>query len=115
MNGPDGYAGGWLRVPHSVAKGGLRTLTKSLARGLGEHGITVNDVNPGFTDTVRDPATHPFLIGDENRARTIERIPIGRPTSPEEVAYAVSFLCSNRAACITGSILHVDGGMSMLG
>jgi NAD(P)-dependent dehydrogenase (short-subunit alcohol dehydrogenase family) len=115
MNGPDGYAGGWQRVPHSVAKGGLRTLTKSLARGLGQHGITVNDINPGFTDTVRDPSTHPFLIGDENRARAIERIPIGRPTNPEEVAYAVAFLCSNRAACITGSILHVDGGMSMLG
>jgi NAD(P)-dependent dehydrogenase (short-subunit alcohol dehydrogenase family) len=115
MNGPDGYAGGWMRVPHSVAKGGLRTLTKSLARGLGPFGITVNDINPGFTDTVRDPETHPFLIGDENRSRTIERIPVGRPTTPDEIAYAVSFLCSDRAACITGSILHVDGGMSMLG
>ena len=115
MNGPDGYVGGWDRVPHSVAKGALRTLTKSLAKGLGQHGITVNDINPGFTDTIRDPETHPFLIGEANRARAIERIPIGRPTRPEEVAHAVAFLCSERAACITGSILHIDGGMSMLG
>jgi NAD(P)-dependent dehydrogenase (short-subunit alcohol dehydrogenase family) len=115
VNGPDGYRGGWTRVPHSTAKGGLRTLTKSLAAGLGRHGITVNDINPGFTDTVRDPDTHPFLIGDENRRATIERIPIGRPTDPRELAFACAFLCSAPAGCITGSILHVDGGMSMLG
>src|SRR5258706_16253040 len=59
INGPDGYSGGWMRVPHSTAKGALRTLTKSLAAGLGEYGITVNDINPGFMDTVRDYATHP--------------------------------------------------------
>jgi NAD(P)-dependent dehydrogenase (short-subunit alcohol dehydrogenase family) len=107
--------GGWQRVPHSTAKGGLRTLTKSLARGLGEHGITVNDINPGFTDTARDPSTHPFLIGDANRRAATERIPIGRPTTLEELAFAVAFLCSPLAGCITGSCIHVDGGMSMLG
>lgn len=115
VNGPDGYNGGWQRVPHSTAKGGLRTLTKSLARGLGEHGITVNDINPGFTDTARDPSTHPFLIGDANRRAATERIPIGRPTTLEELAFAVAFLCSPLAGCITGSCIHVDGGMSMLG
>jgi NAD(P)-dependent dehydrogenase (short-subunit alcohol dehydrogenase family) len=59
INGPDGYSGGWTRIPHSTAQGALRTLTKSLAAGLGEYGITVNDVNPGFMDTVRDYETHP--------------------------------------------------------
>jgi NAD(P)-dependent dehydrogenase (short-subunit alcohol dehydrogenase family) len=115
INGPDGYRGGWERVPHSTAKGGLRTLTKSLAAGLGKHGITVNDINPGYTETVRDPETHPFLIGDENRKRVQERIPIGRGTKPEELAFACAFLCSEPAMCITGSIIHVDGGMGMLG
>jgi len=115
MNGPDGYSGGWERVPHSTAKGGLRTLTKSLAKGLGQYGITVNDINPGYTETIRDPTTHPFLIGDENRQRTISRIPIGRGTKLEELAFACAFLCSDLAMCITGSIIHVDGGMSMLG
>lgn len=115
INGPDGYAGGWTRVPHSTAKGGLRALTKSLARGLGAHGITVNDINPGYTETVRDPETHPFLIGEVNRAETVARIPIGRGTDPRELAFACAFLCSVPAGCITGSCLHVDGGMSMLG
>ena len=115
MNGPDGYRGGWTRAPHSSAKGALRTLTKSLAAGLGEYGITVNDINPGYTETIRDPATHPFLISDEDRQKTIGRIPIGRGTKPEEIAFACAFLCSAPAMCITGSILHLDGGMSMLG
>jgi len=115
MNGPDGFRGGWMRAPHSSAKGALRTLTKSLAAGLGQHGITVNDINPGYTETVRDPATHPFLISDEDRNATIGRIPIRRGTKPQEVAFACAFLCSAPAMCITGSILHLDGGMSMLG
>jgi NAD(P)-dependent dehydrogenase (short-subunit alcohol dehydrogenase family) len=115
MNGPDGYRGGWMRAPHSSAKGALRTLTKSLAAGLGQHGITVNDINPGYTETIRDPTTHPFLVSDEDRQRTIDRIPIGRGTKPEEIAFACAFLCSAPAMCITGSILHLDGGMSMLG
>jgi 3-oxoacyl-[acyl-carrier protein] reductase len=115
MNGPDGYRGGWTRAPHSSAKGALRTLTKSLAAGLGEYGITVNDINPGYTETIRDPTTHPFLISDEDRQNTMARIPIGRGTKPQEVAFACAFLCSAPAMCITGSILHLDGGMSMLG
>jgi 3-oxoacyl-[acyl-carrier protein] reductase len=115
INGPDGYSGGWTRVPHSTAKGGLRALTKSLAAGLGRYGITVNDINPGYTETVRDPDTHPFLVGEQNRQRVLSRIPIGRGTEPEELAFACAFLCSAPAMCITGSIIHVDGGMSMLG
>ena len=115
MNGPDGYRGGWTRAPHSSAKGALRTLTKSLAAGLGRYGITVNDINPGYTETIRDPSTHPFLVSDEDRQQTIARIPIGRGTKPEEVAFACVFLCSAPAMCINGSILHLDGGMSMLG
>jgi NAD(P)-dependent dehydrogenase (short-subunit alcohol dehydrogenase family) len=71
INGKDGWLGGWTRIPHSTGKGGLRTLTKSLAAGLGQYGITVNDVSPGFIDTIRDPQTHPEVT----RERTDEFLP----------------------------------------
>lgn len=115
MNGPDGIDGGWNRVPHSTAKGGLRTLTKSLAAGLGQHGITVNDVNPGFAGTKRDLVTHP-MFGEEGFADLLaQKIPIRRPTDPAEIAFACAFLCSPRSAAITGSYIHVDGGLDMFG
>jgi NAD(P)-dependent dehydrogenase (short-subunit alcohol dehydrogenase family) len=115
INGPDGYSGGWTRIPHSTAKGALRTLTKSLAAGLGEYGITVNDVNPGFMDTVRDYETHPGVTPEYSAQRARETHPIKRQPRPDELAFAVAFLCSNRAGAITGSAIHVDGGAKMLG
>src|SRR6476660_9455689 len=100
VNGPDGYTGGWTRVPHSTAKGALRTLTKSLAAGLGEFGITVNDVNPGFMNTVRDYTTHPGMTPEYSAQRARERHPIKRQSQPAELAFAVAFLCSDRADAI---------------
>lgn len=109
MNGPDGWEGGWTRIPHSTAKGGLRTFTKSLAAGLGEYGITVNDINPGVANTIRDPQTHPGV--DEARSAQIaSTIPIRRLPEPSEVAWACAFLCAERSGAITGSVIHVDGG-----
>jgi NAD(P)-dependent dehydrogenase (short-subunit alcohol dehydrogenase family) len=115
VNGPDGYEGGWTRVPHSTAKGALRTLTKSLAAGLGEHGITVNDINPGYAETVRDLATHPHFKDSSHADQIRQKIPIRRGAHPDEIAFAVAFLCSPRAMPITGSILHLDGGRNMFG
>src|SRR6185295_4753520 len=115
VNGPDGYTGGWTRVPHSTAKGALRTLTKSLAQGLGEFGITVNDVNPGFMDTVRDYTTHPGLTPEYSAQRARERNPIKRQSRPEELAFAVAFLCSDRAGAITGTCIHIDAAKNVLG
>ncbi|MYU11185.1 SDR family oxidoreductase [Streptomyces sp. SID8361] len=114
INGSDGWRGGWMRVPHSVGKGGLRTLTKSLAAGLGQYGITVNDVNPGFTGTVRDPATHPGMT-EERKSQLREQIPIRRETSMEELAWVCALLCSPRSAALTGGVIHADGGWNMLG
>lgn len=115
VNGPDGYLGGWTRAPHSAGKGGLRTLTKSLAEGLGEFGITVNDVSPGFMDTERDMTTHPQMSADTIREAIDDRIPIRRQPSMSDFAWACAFLCSPRSGSITGSIIHVDGGQFRLG
>jgi NAD(P)-dependent dehydrogenase (short-subunit alcohol dehydrogenase family) len=114
VNGPDGWTGGAERLPHSAAKAALRNLTKSLARALGPSGITVNDVVPGFQDTVRDPETHP-MITEEFTAAHVRRIPIRRQPTTAELAWACLFLCSRRSDGITGTAIHVDGGEFMLG
>jgi NAD(P)-dependent dehydrogenase (short-subunit alcohol dehydrogenase family) len=114
INGEDGWLGGRSRIPHSTAKAGLRTLTKSLAKALGQYGITVNDVSPGFMETIRDPETHPELT-PERTEEIIRRIPIRREPTPEELAWACGFLSSKRSAAITGAVIHVDGGFFALG
>lgn len=114
MQGPDGFEGGWTRIPHSTGKAGLRVLTKSLADGLGQYGITVNEVNPGFNATVRDYTTHVALKDQDLVDRLIEEIPIKRQPQPSEVAFACAFLCSPRAAAVNATIIHVDGGHKKL-
>lgn len=113
VNGPDGWIGGPDRAPHSAAKAGLHNLTKSLARSLGPSGITVNDVVPGFQDSVRDPITHPQLT-PEFTAEAAKRIPIRRLPTMVELAWACAFLCSTRSDGITGTAIHVDGGQFLL-
>jgi NAD(P)-dependent dehydrogenase (short-subunit alcohol dehydrogenase family) len=114
VNGPDGWVGGPDRAPHSAAKAGLRNLTKSLARSLGPSGITVNDVVPGFQDSVRDPVTHPQLTPEHTAEAINKRIPIRRLPTMVELAWACAFLCSTRSDGITGTAIHVDGGQFVL-
>jgi len=109
INGNDGIRGGWERIPHSVGKGGLRTLTISLASGLGQYGITVNDVYPGFMATVRDRKTHPQTT-DEHTAKRLALLPLRRQPRPDELAWACAFLCSPRSGAITSAALSLDGG-----
>lgn len=109
INGNDGIRGGWDRIPHSVAKGGLRTLTLSLASGLGQYGITVNEIYPGFVATARDPQTHPEVTG-ESTARRLKLLPLRRQPTPEELAWTCAFLCSPRSGAITSAALSLDGG-----
>jgi 3-oxoacyl-[acyl-carrier protein] reductase len=99
------YTGSAHGAPYASAKAGLIGFARSLARELAPR-ITVNVVAPGATDTA-------ILAGDtpELRARREAQIPLGRVASPREVAEAIAFLVSPRAAYMTGSTLHVNGGI----
>jgi 3-oxoacyl-[acyl-carrier protein] reductase len=103
--GSSGNAG---QVNYSAAKAALIGFTKSLAQEVGSRNITVNCVAPGFIDTdmTRD-------LTDVQREGLLARIPLGRLGSPEDVAHAVAFLASPAASYVTGTTLHVNGGMYM--
>ena len=89
---------------YSATKGAVAAYTRGWARDLGSRGITVNTVQPGPIDT--DMAPQDGEVADGLKARTV----IGRYGKPEEVAAAVAFLASPKAAYITGTTLNVDGG-----
>src|SRR3954470_13348536 len=104
-----GQAGQMGQANYSSAKAGLIGLTKAAARELASRGITVNAVAPGFvlTELTQD-------LNDDLKSPIIERTPLGRLGTPEEIAYAVAFLASEEAAYITGQVLAVDGGLVMM-
>jgi 3-oxoacyl-[acyl-carrier protein] reductase len=94
---------------YAASKAGLVALTKSLAREVARFGITVNAISPGLVDTQ-------LLAGlSETRRRDMERqIPLGRLGAPAEIAAGILFLASPAASYVTGTTLHVDGGLTML-
>ncbi|MDQ3734538.1 MAG: SDR family oxidoreductase [Actinomycetota bacterium] len=99
-------------VSHSAAaKAGMLAFTKSVAREWGEHGIRVNAVAPGFVPTQN--ATANILSDPATAERMRDLIPLGRFGQVDEIADAVSYLMSERASYITGSVLTVDGGRSL--
>jgi 3-oxoacyl-[acyl-carrier protein] reductase len=83
-------------------------MTRALAQELGSRGITVNCVAPGFIDTDMTRALEPAQT-----AALLQRIPLGRLGDAADVAAAVGFLCTPQAGYVTGSTLHVNGGMYM--
>ncbi|MDK2123821.1 3-oxoacyl-ACP reductase FabG [Parachitinimonas caeni] len=103
-----GSAGSAGQTNYAAAKAGIMGFTRSLAREVGSRGITVNCVAPGFIDT--DMTRN---LPEEYRAKLIGQIALERLGSPQEIADAVAFLASKRAAYITGTTLHVNGGMYM--
>ncbi|RZL11600.1 MAG: 3-oxoacyl-ACP reductase FabG [Rubrivivax sp.] len=103
-----GAAGNAGQANYSAAKAGVAGLTRALARELGSRNITVNCVAPGFIDTDMTRG-----LTEEQQAALKVQIPLGRLGQPEDVAEAVAFLASPQAGYITGTELHVNGGMYM--
>ena len=105
-----GRVGSLGETVYSGSKGGLIAFTKSLARETARYGINVNVVCPGPTDTPLMAA-----VPDKVKDALIKAIPFRRLGKPEEVADAILFMASDRAAYVTGQVLSVSGGLTMVG
>jgi len=103
-----GTSGNPGQANYAAAKAALVGLTKSLAQEVGSRNITINCIAPGFIDTDMTKA-----LPEAQRTKLLEKIPLGRLGSPEDIAHAVVFLASPQAGYITGATLHVNGGMYM--
>jgi 3-oxoacyl-[acyl-carrier protein] reductase len=103
-----GSTGNPGQVNYAAAKAGVAGMTRALARELGSRGITVNCVAPGFIETDMTKG-----LTDAQTAALMGQIPLGRLGQASEIAHAVAFLASSGAGYITGSELHVNGGMFM--
>jgi 3-oxoacyl-[acyl-carrier protein] reductase len=103
-----GYSGNAGQANYCAAKAGVAGMTRSMARELGSRNVTVNCVAPGFIAT---DMTH--ALSEEQKAAMLASIPLGRAGTPEDIAGTVSFLVSPAAAYVTGTTVHVNGGMFM--
>jgi 3-oxoacyl-[acyl-carrier protein] reductase len=96
------------QMNYAAAKAGVEGMSRALAREIGSRNITVNCIAPGFIDTDMTK-----VLGEEQHAALLTQIPLGRLGKPEDIAAAVAFLASPGGAYITGTTLHVNGGMYM--
>ena len=94
---------------YAASKAGMVGFSKALAGEVANRGITVNVVAPGFIET---PMTD--VLSDEQRARLLAGIPVGRLGVPADIAAAVTYLATQEASYVTGTTVHVNGGMAML-
>ena len=93
---------------YCAAKAGIIGMTKCLAKELASRGVTVNAVAPGYIDTDMTAA-----LPEKVKEAVLAQVPLGRMGQPKDIAEAVAFLASDRAAYITGQTIQVDGGMGI--
>ena len=96
------------QMNYAAAKAGVEGMSRALAREIGSRNITVNCVAPGFIDTDMTKG-----LGADQHAALLTQIPLARLGAPEDIANAVAFLAGPQGSYITGSTLHVNGGMFM--
>lgn len=101
-----GSAGNPGQINYAAAKAGVAGMSRALAREIGSRNITVNCVAPGFIDTDMTKA-----LTEQQSAAIVQQIPLGRLGQPEDIAAAVLFLASAEASYVTGTTMHVNGGM----
>ena len=104
----NGQKGAFGQCNYAAAKAGVAGMTRALARELGSRGITVNCIAPGFIETDMTRG-----LPESQTAALLAQIPVGKLGAPADVAHAVAFLSSPFASYITGTTLHVNGGMYM--
>ena len=103
-----GLTGNAGQANYAASKAALIAFTKSVALEMGSRGITCNAVAPGLVETDMTQAMPP-----QAREYALQRIPVGRFGTPEDIAYGVLFLCSEYAAYITGQVFVIDGGLTV--
>ncbi|MCX7221402.1 MAG: 3-oxoacyl-ACP reductase FabG, partial [Burkholderiales bacterium] len=103
-----GSSGNPGQANYAAAKAGVAGMSRALARELGSRGVTVNCVAPGFIETDMTSA-----LDEAQTSALLGQIPLGRLGSAADIAHAVAFLASPNASYITGTTLHVNGGMYM--
>ena len=102
-----GQWGGQFAIPYASSKGGLITLTKSLAKTYAKYNINANAISPGLIETEMSAKE----LETEAGKKKVAGIPLGRLGTPEEVAKAAIFLASDNSAYITGQVININGGM----
>ena len=108
MSSVVGIHGNASQCNYAASKAGLIALAKSIAQEMGRKGLRANAIAPGFIDT---PMTE--ALPDEVRKEWIERIPLRRGGTVEDIANVAAFLASDMSSYISGQVIQVDGGMNM--
>ncbi|MFZ8972287.1 MAG: 3-oxoacyl-ACP reductase FabG, partial [Paracoccaceae bacterium] len=104
-----GATGNPGQANYAASKAGMVGMSKSLAYEVASRGITVNAIAPGFITTAMTDK-----LNDDQKSKIMEQIPAGRMGQAEEIAAAALYLASEEAGYVTGTTLHVNGGMAML-